>query len=483
MAVLSPDLIYRDGSFQTGLAIEYSVDSGSIGRIISADQASADAVRLKGRALLPGFVNAHSHAFQRVIRGRTQWRRGGGREEDFWSWREAMYAAALGMSPDDVFAVSRHCFMEMLLAGYTTVGEFHYLHRDAAGARYENANELAERVIDAAEEVGIRIRLLDVAYASGGIGEALRPEQRRFATPVLERYLVDVDALAGAVSDRPLVTVGVAPHSLRAVPVDWLAPVHAFARERDMPFHVHASEQRAEVTACEAAYGRRPVELLVDRGVLDARTTVVHATHVTEGEVALLGGGGATICACPTTERDLGDGFLEAEALLREGATIALGSDSQTVIDPLEEMRLVEYHERLRKMRRVILAGRQPRTRAEPARTRADVAQTRAEPAQTRADVAPALLAMATSAGARSLWIAAGALEPGSFADFCAIDLDHPALTGWTVDSLGALLALCAPPDVITDVWVGGVQRVSKRRHPEQEEAVAAFREVSRRLA
>ncbi|MGH7554235.1 MAG: formimidoylglutamate deiminase, partial [Longimicrobiales bacterium] len=365
------------------------------------------------------------------------------------------------MSPDDVFAVSRHCFMEMLLAGYTTVGEFHYLHRDFAGARYANANELAERVIEAAEDVGIRIRLLDVAYASGGIGEPLRPEQRRFATPVLERYLADVDALAGVVSGRPLVTLGVAPHSLRAVPVDWMEPVHAFACERDMPFHVHASEQRAEVTACEAAYGGRPVELLADRGVLDARTTVVHATHVTEREVSQLAGG-ATICACPTTERDLGDGFLEAEALLSQGATIALGSDSQTVIAPLEEIRLVEYHERLRKMRRVILAGRQPRTRAE---------------------VAPTLLAMATVAGARSLRIAAGALEPGSVADFVAVDLDHPAFAGWTGDSLGALLALCAPPDVITDVWVGGVQRVSERRHQAQQEVAAAFREVGRRLA
>jgi formimidoylglutamate deiminase len=462
MAILSPDLIYRDGSFQAGLAIEYSVGSGSIVRIIPTDQAGADAVRLRGRALLPGFVNAHSHAFQRLIRGRTQWRRGGDWEEDFWSWREAMYAAALGIGPDDVFAVARHCFMEMLLAGYTTVGEFHYLHRDSAGARYANANELAERVIEAAEDVGIRIRLLDVAYASGGIGEPLRPEQRRFATPVLERYLADVDVLAGEVAGRPLVTVGVAPHSIRAVPADWLAPLHAFACERHMPFHIHASEQRAEVTACEAAYGRRPVELLADRGVLDARSTVVHATHVTEHEVSLLGAGGATICACPTTERDLGDGFLEAEALLSQGATIALGSDSQTVIDPLEEMRLVEYHERLRKMRRVILAGRQPRTRV---------------------DVAPTLLAMATAAGARSLHIAAGALEPGSVADFVAVDLDHPAFAGWTADSLGALLALCAPPDVITDVWVGGVQRVSERRHQAQREAAAAFREVGRRLA
>lgn len=456
--ILLPDLLYRDGAFHEGLALEWSQDSGRITRVGRAEPGD-DAHRLPGRAVVPGFVNAHSHAFQRAMRGRTQWRRAAGSHEDFWSWRDAMYRVALALDADDVFAVTRQCFVEMLLAGYTAVGEFHYLHRDADGKRYADANELAKRVLMAATDVGIRICLLNVAYVTGGVGEPLRGEQRRFGTPALDELLEDLDAMLGATADDELVTTGVAAHSLRAVPADWLRPLYEFACERDLPFHMHASEQPAEVLACEVAYGRRPIELLAECGVLGSRTTLVHATHVNPHEVALLSG--TTVCACPTTERDLGDGFLEAAALLRAGADIALGSDSQTMIDPLEEMRLVEYHERLRSLRRVILAG---------------------PDGSGRLEVAPTLLAMATSSGARSLRIQAGSLMPGAFADLVAIDLGHPALAGWTVESLAALLALCAPKDVITDVWVGGVQRVAERRHAAQDEAASRLRHVMRRL-
>ncbi len=502
MRLLVPDLVYVAGRFESGLAVGIDEASGRIawvgraeevgagapggvgarpgGRATSRaagssgagpDAAGANAAvgaptaavveRLPGRALLPGFVNAHSHAFQRLIRGRTQWRPATAPQADFWSWREAMYAAALSLSPVDVFAVSRFCFLEMLRAGITAVGEFHYLHRDIDGRRYPEPNELAYRVLDAAAEVGIRIALLTVCYATGGIGRPLASEQRRFATTDLDEFLRDTADLQDRCRGDAMVTVGVAPHSVRAVPREWLRELHGWAASREMVVHMHVSEQPREVEDCVAAYGLRPVELLAAEDVLDARFTAVHATHLTPEEIALLGDAGATVCACPTTERDLGDGFLPGAELLDADVRIALGSDSHTVIDPFEEMRLVEYHERLRRLRRVVLA------------VPGDAG---------RLEVAPLLLELGTEAGARSLGIEAGAIEAGRWADIVAVDLEHPAVAGWTPESLAAVLTLSAPPDVVADVWVGGVRRLEGRRHALDMEAMAAFREVARRV-
>ena len=498
MPILIPDLLYRDGRFETGLALEYDELEGTIVRVGPADELTgetADGVvpvdgadpnaqgesrgagapesrastlgrplrieRLPGRALLPGFVNAHSHAFQRLIRGRTQWRPATAPRADFWSWRDAMYTAALSMRPEDIFLVSRFCFLEMLHAGITSVGEFHYLHRDVEGRSYLEPNELAHRVLDAAAEVGIRIALLNVCYATGAIGEPLRPEQRRFATPELDEYLRDTAELADAFAGDPRVTVGIAPHSVRAVPREWLGELHAWAAERDVAMHMHVSEQPREVEDCVAAYGVRPVELLAAEDVLDERFTAVHATHLTAEEIALLGDSGATVCACPTTERDLGDGFLRGAELLDVDTPIALGSDSHTVIDLFEEMRLVEYHERLRRLRRVVLAV----------------------PGEgDRLEVAPLLLELGTETGAASLRIEAGRLEGGRLADFIAVDLEHPALAGWRQETLPAMLTLSAPTDVVADVWVGGVRRLEDRRHVLDAEAAAAFAEVAARV-
>jgi formimidoylglutamate deiminase len=461
--VLLPDLLYQDGRFVSGWGVEVDEASGRIVRVAREAELPADAVveRLPGRALLPGFVNAHSHAFQRLIRGRTQWRPANEPRADFWSWREAMYTAALALSPEEVYAVSRACFLEMLHAGYTTVGEFHYLQRDTDGKRYADPNELANQVIAAAESVGLRISLLNVCYATGGIDEPLLPEQRRFKTPDAELFLADTDALRKEWAGRPGVTVGVAPHSVRAVPRGWLAELHAWATYHDLPFHIHASEQPAEVEAAVAAWGLRPIELLAEEGVLDERLTAVHATHLTPAEVTLLGDAGAMVCACPTTERDLGDGFLLGSELLAAGARIALGSDSQTVIDPFEEMRLVEYHERLRRLRRVVLA---------------------VPGAADRLENAPPLLEMGTEAGARSLRLETGRIEAGLLADLIAVDLEHPTLAGFTPEYLAALLTLSAPPAVVSDVWVDGVRRVEEYRHPLDDEAPAALRRVADQL-
>ncbi|MGH7463949.1 MAG: amidohydrolase family protein, partial [Longimicrobiales bacterium] len=313
--------------------------------------------------------------------------------------------------------------------------------------------------ITAAQDVGIRICLLNTCYAASGIGQPLRPEQRRFETPDVDTYVAITERIAAETVGDPRASVGVAPHSVRAVPREWIRVLHAWAATRDLPFHLHVSEQPAEVEQCVAAYGVRPVEMLAEDGVLDERFTGIHATHISDREVVMLATSGGTVCACPTTERDLGDGFLRAGDLLRAGARIALGSDSQTMLDMLEEARLVEYHERLQRLQRVLL------TRA----------------ADDTLEVAPVLLRMATTAGARSLRVPAGSLEEGALADFIGIDLEHTTLAGWTARSLPALLAFSAPPDVVSDVWVGGRNVIADRVHAKQADAMRQFNAVARR--
>lgn len=455
---LAPDLLWLDGRFQHGKAVRVDAD----GRIAAVVADTGGTMRLPGRALLPGFVNAHSHAFQRLIRGRTQRRADGdGGKENFWSWREAMYSAALGLAPEDVFDVARWCFIEMMRTGITAVGEFHYLHHQADGRRYADPNELAHRVIAAAESVGLRIALLNVCYVTGGIGRDLGKDQRRFGAASPDAFLDRTRALRDHVRASVLATVGVAPHSIRAVPRDWLPDLDAFAADHDLPLHIHVSEQPAEVDACVAEYGLRPVELLAEDGILGARLTAIHATHLSDAEVEILGQSGASVCACPTTERDLGDGFLRGRDLLEAGVRVCLGTDSHTSLDFLEEMRLVEYNERLRRRARVVIAG---------------------EDGRAGLSVAPPLLEMATAAGARSLGLPAGNIAPGLHADLIAVDLEHPSLLGASADTLGAALTLSATPDVVRDVWVGGVPRLEDRLHPLEEEAADAFARVATRL-
>jgi formimidoylglutamate deiminase len=465
--ILCPDRIWLNGRFVRGFAVELNAGTGRIERVAKmADYEGDSRVRqMPGRALLPGFVNAHSHSFQRLIRGRTQWRTAA-RTADFWSWREAMYAAALSLGPDDVYHAARFCFIEMLRAGYTSVGEFHYLHNAPDGTAYDEPGELALRVIAAATDAGIRIRLLNVAYAAGGIGQPLAPEQRRFGTPDLDAYLAGTQHLIDGLRGSPLASVGVAPHSVRAVPREWIRPLHDFAAQHDLPFHVHASEQPAEVEACLAAYGVRPVQLLASERALDKRVTLVHATHLSKAEIALIGKARATVAACPTTERDLGDGILEAGSLLAAGAGMAIGSDSQTIIAPLEEIRLIEYHERLRSLRRIVITGGDGALRSRRA-------------AGERRVVAPSLIGIGTRGGARSLRLPTGDIQAGAFADLIAIDLDHESLAGATEDDvLAAALALSAPPSVVSDVWVHGRCVVQERAHADAGEAARAFSKV-----
>ncbi len=294
------------------------------------------AARLDGLTI-PGLANCHSHAFHRALRGRTQ--RGHG---DFWIWREQMYTLANTLDPDSYFALARAVYREMVLAGITTVGEFHYLHHPQGGGHYADPNAMGLALVAAAEEAGIRLVLLDACYLAAGIGETLTAVQERFSDGTSAAWAERVTALAETGA-----RVGAALHSVRAVPRDQMREVVDWAETHQAPLHVHVSEQVAENEAALAGYRLTPTQVLAREGVLGERTTAVHATHLTTDDIGLLGSSGTFACFCPTTERDLADGIGPSVRLRDAGARLTLGSDSHAVVDLFEEMRAVELDERL----------------------------------------------------------------------------------------------------------------------------------------
>jgi formimidoylglutamate deiminase len=322
-------------------------------------------MRLTARTLeLPALASAHSHAFQRGMRGEAQ-RPGPSASDDFWSWRTAMYALADSLTPESIHAISRVAYRELRAAGVRTVGEFHYVHHQPGGAPYEDRTLLADAVIEAARAEGLRIALLRVIYARAGAGRAPEGAQRRFSDASLDAALADVEALRARYGGCDDVRIGVAPHSVRAVPPAWLGEIARYAGERGLMLHMHVAEQPAEIEASVAETGRRPVELLAERGVLGERFVAVHATHLAPHEPALLGAARAFVCLCPTTERDLGDGLPDVAALVAAGVRLCTGIDSHVLTDPFEDLRCVELGERLRTGRRVALRGGGATTPAE----------------------------------------------------------------------------------------------------------------------
>jgi len=406
---LLPDLLLDARDARDGVAV--TIEDG---RVVDVGP-TTDGERLPGRALAPGFVNAHSHVFQRELRGRVERRDPDHPEDDFWTWRERMYALAEGFDPASIQEASRRCYREMLRAGYTSVAEFHYVHHRPDGAPYDDPNTLAKAVAEAAEEEGMRIVLLPVAYARGGIP--------RFREATAGRFLERVDALRSWAKGRELVEVGAAAHSVRAVPRGWLEELAGYARRNDLPLHVHADEQPREVEECREEYGIRPIELLAETGSLGPRTTVVHATHADERELGLLAEHGSRVCACPTTEGNLGDGFLPAQAILRLGVGLQLGSDSHVRIDPFEELREIETNARRLSGRRNLLVA--------------------------PGEDSPASWLL------RAGWGRDG-LEPGNPADFVEIDLEHPAVADVEGGDLPAALVFGAGSEVVAATWVAG---------------------------
>ncbi|MBA2321860.1 MAG: amidohydrolase family protein, partial [Deltaproteobacteria bacterium] len=333
MTVLAPEWLWTPDGLRTGWALQIG-PTGDILQLLAPDRHSrsggphADAVRLPGRLMLPAMVNAHSHAFQRAFRGHVQWRTDGA--DTFWTWRDRMYAVAGRLSPEGLEAIARLAFVEMAEAGIGTVGEFHYVHHQPDGTRYADPDELARRVIAAADAVGIRIVLLRVVYGRAGPGAVLRPDQLRFGDRSPDEPLAALERLAG------VAPVGLAPHSVRAVPPEWLPDLAGWGG----PVHAHVSEQRAENRTCLEENGASPLATFARAGLVTRRFSAVHLTFPMDGDLDLLTAADANVVVCPSTEMDLGDGFLPVD--VRERARLCIGSDSHARIDPWAEIRDLE---------------------------------------------------------------------------------------------------------------------------------------------
>jgi len=454
-----PDLLYVNGRFEA--QSEISCDAN--GRIVAlpGTTESVSSIRLANRALLPGLVNAHSHAFQRVIRGRTEYRTRNAKDS-FWTWREMMYSAANKLSPEDIYDASRMAFLEMALSGITAVGEFHYLHNQPGGTPYSDPNILAKEVIRAARDVGLRIALLRVAYARAGHQTDPNPKQARFIEPDPETYLNNLSNLRSALGETDgHAWVGVAPHSVRAVPLPYLKEVIAFGNAQNLPIHMHMAEQPAEVSACIEEYGRSPVALLESEGLLSERFTGVHVIHVTPKASKMLAQTGAMVCACPTTERNLGDGVVPVDTFFKDGIDISLGTDSQAQIDLLEDARELEYHLRLQKSERAVLVDNE---------------------SDDRAALATRLFECATISGARSIGFEGGILETSAPADFFTVDLNDASIAGSSPDDLLSNIVFSLSRTAVKDVVVNGKRIVEDGRHSDQEEIVERFNSLQRRL-
>lgn len=369
-----------------------------------------------GRPQIPAMVNVHSHAFQRDLRGAAERISATARTDDFWSWRAAMFETVARLDPDSMREVALRVYAEMVNAGYGSVGEFHYVHHQPDGTPYEERNAMAIAVAEAAVEAGLEIVLLPAAYHRNGWrdGADLPPEpgQRRFCDPDVETFLERVEALRAWASGRAAVHVGIAAHSVRAVPAPWLSAIAQYAERHDLVRHVHAQEQPRELWACQAEHGCSPLELLDAHGFLSPRTTVVHAIHVSDHDVELLSRTRTIVAACPTTEANLGDGFLPALRYRDAGVRLTIGSDSNVRVDPFEETRELETIARRLGVSRNGLLARSGDLWGQLARD-----------------------------GAASLGV-------GGERRF-AVDMRHPSIRGVAESDLPYALATCAEPGII----------------------------------
>jgi formimidoylglutamate deiminase len=453
-----PDLLFVDGSFKGGYALEVATD-GTIVSVGPASQASQTSTvhRMTGRALLPGMIDVHSHSFQRALRGKAESRRKSG--PDFWSWRNIMYRCALALNPEEIYDVARMAFLEMVLAGITAVGEFHYLHRSPAGTTYDDPNLLAKQVIRAAESVGMRIVLLRCAYVRAGFELPSDPGQVRFLEPSVEQFLRDAEALKTEIAAMPAtVSFGIAPHSLRAVPRQYLQAIATWTQNQSLPLHMHVAEQPAEIEACMAEYGVTPFEFLDQLGMLTPGFTAIHAIHLLPGEIERMARGKITVGACPTTERNLGDGILCADKLIDADISIAFGTDSHTQTDAFENARELESNLRLQQLQRAVLDGK-------------------------NGESLPALLFdFSTGNGAKSLHLETGSLQSGKPADFFTVDLSDASIAGSLPEELLTNMIFSMSQRAVRDVAVAGKRILDQGRHAMQDEIIEAFHKVQLRL-
>jgi formimidoylglutamate deiminase len=450
--------LVADSAFlPTGWAREIRLEITPAGDLAScAPGTSEGAERLAG-TVLPGMPNIHSHGFQRAMAGLTE--RAGGGEDSFWGWREIMYGFIGKIGPEDVQAIAAQLYVEMLKAGYTSVAEFHYLHHDSDGTPFGDRVTMSEAIVAAAAEAGIGLTLLPVLYQTGGFGgKPAGAGQRRFINSV-DEILGMVEELRRRHRRAANIRVGLALHSLRAVPPDSLSAAVAGLRavDADAPVHIHIAEQVREVEECMAWSGQRPVEWLADRVALDERWCLVHATHLIPPETARLIETGAVVGLCPTTEANLGDGFFPFADFVGRGSW-GIGSDSHISVSPVEELRLLEYGQRLT-LRERNIAGR-----------------------PLQGSSGRALWDAATRHGAGATGRDVGMLAPGRRADLIVLDDDAPTLYGRRGDDLLDSLVFAGNVNPVRDVMVGGAWVLRDREHPREGQILARFKATIDRL-
>lgn len=442
-----PDFVYTGEKFEAGLAF-FADAHGRISRFSREPKDLAITRRLPGQAALPGFVNGHSHAWHRAIRGRAEARtRTPG--EPLGAWHEALARAAGGLTGEEIFDTARMAFLEMLASGVTCVGEFHDLHHQPDGTPWPEPNFLAQDILRAAHDVGIRIALFNVANGSGG--------PARTVTASADQFVRETEALRVFIEKNfpaDEAWLGVGASGVGAVPPDFLKAVATYAHAQKFRVHVQVSERTADNEACAAAHGRTPITLLAERGLVDKRFTAVNAIQLSDEDVKTLGAARAAVCACPTSARNLGLGATPIEKLLAAGAIVALGSDTQVQIDLLEDARLLEYALRTARGARAVLAP----------------------------DAATPLFHAATFAGARSLGATGGALEVGRPADFFTVNLFDPSIAGAEPGALLNNLVFSLERRAIREVWIGGRQLVVNGRHAQQGPIVGRFVDSQKRL-
>ncbi|HEV7516590.1 MAG TPA: formimidoylglutamate deiminase [Thermoanaerobaculia bacterium] len=421
--ILEADLTWTGDAFERRVRVEVGAD-GRIAALHRTVDEDLPVRRLAGRALLPGFVDVHSHAFQRGLRGQGEtFPAGAG---NFWTWREAMYALVERLDAEEFRALCLQAFREMRAAGITTLGEFHYFHHGKRGEDFA----YDELVLAAAAEAGLRLVLLNTYYRTGGIGQPLAGGQRRFATPSPAAYWEQMDRLAGRLAS-PLQSLGAVVHSVRAASLEDLTAIHEESCRRGLVFHIHVEEQRKEIADCIAAYGRTPMALVNERLAVSPAFTAIHCTHSAPEDMDRFGAAGGNVCLCPLTEANLGDGIADVARMRAAGAGLCLGSDSNVRLSWLEEMRWLEFAQRL---------GRESRGALRDG----------------EGQVGRTAFRAATEGGARALGLPVGRIAAGCWADFAAIDLAAPALAGWTAETLLDSLIFGGGDAVIAATSLGG---------------------------
>ena len=417
--LLQPTLLWNGSTFLR----DQMVLVGDDGRIAEVGTGIEGPVEPLSGALIPGLVNAHSHAFQFGLRGRAE--AFPGEASSFWGWREAMYELVGTLDSDRCYELSHAAFTEMLAHGVTGVGEFHYVRHDEVGD-----HRLDEAVLLAAEDAGIRLVKLVACYLTGDLDAPLAPAQSRFDSGSVDDYLRRLDA-AGELLDPATQTLGIVAHSVRAVAIDDIVRLHQASVERGLPFHIHLEEAPQEIETCQRVHGSTPMRLLLDREVVTSNVVAVHCTHSTPKDLRDFAEAGGQVCLCPVTEANLGDGIADLPTMVEAGIPLSVGTDLNSRTDLLEELRWLEYVQRLARQQRGVLRG-------------------------TDGNSGRALLEIGTAGGARALGLDAGRIEVGAHGDLVLIDHTHPSLAGADDDALAAALVYAARTDVVTQVFVGG---------------------------